>query len=1205
MNHTPSLNNNSQSLKTPLKRPFSSNVTPSQTDDDDDDDLDRPLLGPDGRINVDFASRNVTTPLLPINERNAVPTWTPRVSPEGDGGDSRYDGVGERRRNMLRVLEGDAGEGMYDFGMEWHACGSSKDVERSIVGEDEDSVEVEYDAKGAPRPFPMGRVQKWHLHHSLRALQRQLGRLGIPLVFKKSGECEAGFVEQEDVVVDYAKKIGARRVVWNRKYYPHARGVEARVKMRLRDLGIGARSFMSESLLEPELKGGVVFDKFHPYMKFWLKALDGRPPKRPVSVAEFWIPGLGFDGIMGRETDINILGLVEADVGREVEGISGDPREIGCVVAERKLENFANGRGFALFGDQSLRRDGLRTLDEIRTSKLSAHLRFGEISPRVLYHAIKDIDMHNGIDSERVKLATRAFMRNLSLREFAYHMLNRHPTATHKPILPEFSHFPWRKDSKGVLFSSWKTGNTGYPVVDAAMRQLAREGWVHNRMRFLVASFFCKYLVLPWPMGASFFVQSLVDGDEACNTLGWQWTVGCNSDSFPFSTLVNPVSFAKQSPSQVAATQYIRKYIPELRRMPTEFIFTPWQAPASVLESAGVSLYDSISSDSSRVMNDAGVYPLRVVSGAEARNRARRGMTLIRKMVCAQRPQPTLIVDQEESGRVVENLRYQCRGDEAEVYEMSECTRESGVMSTGVTTTTAGTTDMDAASGQEHNEIVSSGVPLKKKMARKRERQAQQIAKQSHMQVVTSPVLARGGSSLASSSSHLPQTSRADGSSAREPVEIFPNPLANLPRTPVLHGNGFATPGINASHQRRAPSSNGVPPYALAYAPDMRGPVYAPPSPFSSIFSPVMTGDRSPFPRDPHPASPAMGGTGYGGYLASNTQAGRIAGGVGYGEEWVGAMYGHVPYHEALHHFPGQQAPAGHPSAVPHIPLGHPPYQAQLGCPHYPSGHSADGRRCGICPVGVPLPAARRNPPGQFPSAFAATHAHSGGVASSGTIQPMIPGRVYMVDEPRVRNFPGQQAGPVHAAHGGRVSRQLGPVPLVVPGAAVAGMGFIPGAGHVPRPMAQIQAQAIPRQDDDGEVMVLGKPQTSTDRMRIAQLMAAMDYTNPLYGNKFQEQWQSISLHLLREYELTEETDRDTSRHYVRLCNLKNELIESDQHRDIRLRAKVTTSNLKEFFKILNLPVTGEWDRRGHGGTRGPYVYGLCRRGENRMPRTH
>lgn len=155
-----------------------------------------------------------------------------------------------------------------------------------------------------------------------------------------------------------------------------------------------------------------------------------------------------------------------------------------------------------------------------------------------------------GRDSEisrRAWAARYAFLKNMALREFASFMLNRHPDAAIKPIVPEFSAFSWAADPDGYMMAAWESGRTGYPVVDAAMRQLVAEGWAHNRMRFLAASFFCKYLLLPWPAGAAWMVRTLVDADEASNSLGWQWTAGCNSDAFPFTTLVNPSSAATRS----------------------------------------------------------------------------------------------------------------------------------------------------------------------------------------------------------------------------------------------------------------------------------------------------------------------------------------------------------------------------------------------------------------------------------------------------------------------------------------------------------------------------------------------------------------------------------------------------------------------------------------------------------------------------------
>ena len=213
--------------------------------------------------------------------------------------------------------------------------------------------------------------------------------------------------------------------------------------------------------------------------------------------------------------------------------------------------------------------------DLIGTSRLSPHLHFGEISPRQVLAALtSDPSSH-----------AESYLRQLGWREFAHHLLHHFPHTAEQPLDPRFAHYPWSRSRRTL--SAWQRGLTGYPLVDAGMRELWHTGWMHNRVRLIVASFLTKNLRHHWLAGARWFWDTLVDADLPNNTLGWQWTAGCGADAAPYFRVFNPVLQSKRFDPQRA---YLRHWIPELAGLPDRWIHCPFDAPAQVLERAGVEL---------------------------------------------------------------------------------------------------------------------------------------------------------------------------------------------------------------------------------------------------------------------------------------------------------------------------------------------------------------------------------------------------------------------------------------------------------------------------------------------------------------------------------------------------------------------------------------------------------------------------------------
>jgi deoxyribodipyrimidine photo-lyase len=228
---------------------------------------------------------------------------------------------------------------------------------------------------------------------------------------------------------------------------------------------------------------------------------------------------------------------------------------------------------------------------------MSPYLHFGELSPRQIWHAVleKFIRKPTG--------GGEPFLRQLLWREFAHHLLYHFPQTTDAPLRKEYSQFPWKKNPRWLR--AWQRGLTGFPYIDAGMRQLWKTGWMHNRVRMAVGSFLVKDLLLPWQEGAKWFWDTLVDADLANNTLGWQWIAGCGADAAPYFRIFNPLSQAQRFDPQGT---YVRQWVPELAGLPDEWIHEPVKAPPDVLTDAGVQLGKT--------------YPRPMIDHAEARTQA-------------------------------------------------------------------------------------------------------------------------------------------------------------------------------------------------------------------------------------------------------------------------------------------------------------------------------------------------------------------------------------------------------------------------------------------------------------------------------------------------------------------------------------------------------------------------------------------------------
>ena len=409
--------------------------------------------------------------------------------------------------------------------------------------------------------WPPGGASRWWLHQSLEGLAEEFRAVGAELVFRRG----PSLAELRRVV----KATGADAVFWNRRYEPAIIARDRKVEKALRAAGLHTESHNAALLHEPEAiqnKAGRPFQVFTP---FWRACLGSGEPERPLPAPrELTAPPR-------RPASLSLAAL-ELEPKRDWAAGLRAAWQPGSAAAHAALKRFLRN-GLLEYSERRNRPD------LVGTSRLSPHLHFGEVSPRQVWHAVKRF-----ADSHSIPAAVWRrwqFLAELGWREFAHHLLFHFPHTPEQPLRPAFAQFPWRKHP--ARLRAWHRGQTGYPLVDAGMRELWSTGWMHNRVRMVVASFLVKNLLVPWQEGARWFWDTLVDADLANNTLGWQWTAGCGADAAPFFRIFNPVSQGEKFDREGT---YVRRWVPELARLPDAWIHQPWQAPPAALAEAGIKL---------------------------------------------------------------------------------------------------------------------------------------------------------------------------------------------------------------------------------------------------------------------------------------------------------------------------------------------------------------------------------------------------------------------------------------------------------------------------------------------------------------------------------------------------------------------------------------------------------------------------------------
>jgi deoxyribodipyrimidine photo-lyase len=380
-----------------------------------------------------------------------------------------------------------------------------------------------------------GFAWNWWEGRSLAALQKDLARLGSRLVLRRG--------ESARTLLDAARACGADAVYWNRRFEPSARLAQAKVQAALDAEGLEVRTFNAALLVEPwdiETKTGGPYKVFTPFYRATLERL--RDFSEPIPAPRRLEPPT---------KPVKSLALDELSLPRDWPddarmGEWWTPGEAGARAAlERFLDNAAADY-----------HEGRDRVDREGVSRLSPHLAHGEIGPRQIWRAVRDrVDRSGGAG---LTAGAEAFLRQLVWREFARHLLHHFPHTPTEPLQEKFNAFPWAKDPEAL--EAWKEGRTGFPIIDAGMRQLRQSGWMHNRARLLVASFLTKDLLVPWLEGARWFWERLVDADLANNTLGWQWTAGCGADAAPYFRIFNPTTQAERFDPR---GDYVRRWLPE------------------------------------------------------------------------------------------------------------------------------------------------------------------------------------------------------------------------------------------------------------------------------------------------------------------------------------------------------------------------------------------------------------------------------------------------------------------------------------------------------------------------------------------------------------------------------------------------------------------------------------------------------------------
>lgn len=439
--------------------------------------------------------------------------------------------------------------------------------------------------------FVPGRVSRWWLKQSLIHLNESLSSLGAPLVMRRARNVLA-------VLLEIVRDTGATQVFYNHLYDPVSLVRDHRVKQGLSQAGIIVNSFNADLLYEPwEINNdqGLAFTTF---AGFWTKCMDMPvEPKAPV------LPPKRILRFSGPVLSSSIEDLeLEDELEKSSNALLARAWAPGWANAERALKSFINGALMEFAANR-------QKVDSATTSLLSPHLHYGELSIRKIFHCVRMKQVlweREGLVEAEANV--NRFLKSIGFREYSRYLSFNFPFTHERSLLSNLKFFPWRVDEG--YFKAWRQGRTGYPLVDAGMRELWATGWLHNQIRVIVSSFCVKFLQLPWRWGMKYFWDTLLDADLESDVLGWQFISGSLPDGHELDRIDNPrIEGYKFDP----CGEYVRRWLPELSRLPTEWIHHPWDAPPSVLRAAGIELGTN--------------YPRPIVEIAGARERLKKSLS--------------------------------------------------------------------------------------------------------------------------------------------------------------------------------------------------------------------------------------------------------------------------------------------------------------------------------------------------------------------------------------------------------------------------------------------------------------------------------------------------------------------------------------------------------------------------------------------------
>ncbi len=421
-------------------------------------------------------------------------------------------------------------------------------------------------------------ASKCWLHHSLHSLKQRLAEHGLNLTVRSGRSFE--------VLTEFISETEADAVFFNSRYEPSIAYRDNEIAKRLTQQGFDIRSYNSHLLFPSEFILNQKAEPYKVFTSFW-KRVQQEVVNPPLPIP---LDMVGSD-TKYRSLHIDELKLVPS--GNWTTKLNGH-------MMPGEQNGINQWLAFSTFEPERYVKD--RDIPfALGTSLLSPYFASGDLSVKAVWHAAKTLS--EASDEPLVHESLLAFMRQLVWREFAYHQLIHFPKIDQLPLRNRFMSFPWRTSTED--FNRWKKGLTGYPLVDAGMRELWETGTIHNRVRMVVASFLVKHLLISWKDGHDWFKETLVDLDIAVNAMGWQWVTGSGIDSAPYFRIFNPIIQSEKFDSK---GDYIRKWIPELQALPNKHIHRPWEAPIEILEQADIQL--------------GSTYPLPMVEHSFARNRA-------------------------------------------------------------------------------------------------------------------------------------------------------------------------------------------------------------------------------------------------------------------------------------------------------------------------------------------------------------------------------------------------------------------------------------------------------------------------------------------------------------------------------------------------------------------------------------------------------